>query len=681
MAVNQNRPYERHFVSNIPTLLPAGNTLAALGIGQLGIFDAKTNLSVTAPTYAANRAIYFAQGTPDRSAFPEGAMVPNMVRRSHTVQGKKLIQLRAAKASRGLGEIVTLGFDGVDTTKTLSAKPGQTFYYWVRLTGEPIFNLNPDRAKGVIIQGAVQMPCADECADNCTTVDCNVIADLIIDDWNGVPDGNVPGKIRGGKFLPGGQRANQYVQICKVDACDADPDFNTTDYDNCTLTIPDDGSQSALGVVQAQAGTGFIVTRTGRNGIFSTYETAPKAAPSACPAAFNQAAGTVIPDCDVCPVGTLTPASAEFTLKTDAVLSAGELTALNTVLSALSGETSHTVTLLQLDTLTNIATYTVKIVPADAAGADATTIDAAIIAAGTVTAYVSGSTTLVGITQPFCTLPADTIAWVDNGVVCVRVEVEFKLSLKDDVCGNTYLAELQAAYAEIAVDGGTVAGVVTVNEGSGCVHEYTLTTQSKNCIPDDCCAADVQFPDVPAFNGSEWVPQPLPEATPPCVCGVQFTSNFVPRKETECTFGNWARQVDWVHIEASSHNPDWRSTDLCETDPVATRIQNGKQPNGDGPYVVRLERQDRMYDMDYFYLSPVLREAFDYYFEARFDSFYDMVAVEYEFEYPSNNGFGQTDRDRYVQHFWLPETQATALVNALNTYAVSAGIDIDPIVY
>ena len=73
MSVFQQRPHERHFISNIPNLLPAGLPLSALAQGQIGIFDAKTNLSVTAPTYQTNKAIYFAQGTPDRSNFPEGA--------------------------------------------------------------------------------------------------------------------------------------------------------------------------------------------------------------------------------------------------------------------------------------------------------------------------------------------------------------------------------------------------------------------------------------------------------------------------------------------------------------------------------------------------------------------------------------------------------------------------------
>ena len=62
MSVNQLRPFERHMVSNISTLLAAGQPLSALGVGQIGIFDGKTNLSVTAPTYQVNRKIYFVQG-------------------------------------------------------------------------------------------------------------------------------------------------------------------------------------------------------------------------------------------------------------------------------------------------------------------------------------------------------------------------------------------------------------------------------------------------------------------------------------------------------------------------------------------------------------------------------------------------------------------------------------------
>lgn len=683
MSVNQLRPYERHIVSNISALLPAGNTLAALGTGQIGIFDAKTNLSVTAPTYATNKAIYFAQGTPDRSGFPEGAGVPNIYRKSHVIEGKKLLGLRGKKASRGFGEVVVLGNTGaVGDTNTLSAKPGSTFYYWIRLTGDPIFNLNPDRAKGVIIQGAVQMPCAADCADNCTTVGCNVIADKILEDYNGHFDDESQ-KFVGGKFLPGGQRANAYVQMCKVLGSDCTPTVTTIAYDACELTVADDGSQSALGAVQAQAGGTFIVTRTKRDGIFSTYQTAPKLSPSACPASFDADLGTVISDCDVCPTGyTGTDLSYNFT-----VLYNGDPTGIGAIIKTAVEGVANTgvVTVTQQALGVGITQFTINVVPTVASGtaaaALAVAIEAALVAliATTLPHFVVASTVYFGDTGKFCTktTPAP-VAWTDLGDVCNKAEVSFNILLSVGDCnadptGAALLAELQAAYP-----GTTITSESTAD---ACVHKYTLVTVSQNCVPDNCCAQDVVFPSIAAFNGTSWVAEAVSSPTPDdCNCGIKLTSNFVRRKESECTFGNWVHQTDWAHIEISSHNPDWRSTDLCEQDPIATRVQGGAYPNGEGPMVVRLEKADRMYEMDYFYLSPVLREAFDFYFEAKFDQYYDMVAVDYNYSYASNDGFGQFDTDNYTQYFWLPETETGALTAALNGYAASIPIMIDPVV-
>ena len=678
MAVNQLRPYERHMVSNISALLPAGLTLADLAIGQIGIFDAKTNKSVTAPTYATNKAIYFAQGTPDRSEFPEGAGVPNLYRLSHVIEGKRLLGLRGKKASKGFGEVVVLGNTGaVGDTNSLSAKPGETFYYYIRLTGDPIFNLNPDKAKGVILTGAVQMPCKDECADNCTAIDCNTIADKILEDYNGHFDDESQ-KFVGGKFLPGGQRANKYVQMTKVLGSDCTPSLSTVDFDACSITVADDGSQSALGAVQAQA-AGFQVTRKSRTGIFSTYETAPKLSPSACPSAFDAEIGTVIGNCDTCPAGYSAVPQADVFKGTYLGDTTGIAAAIDAAITAIGGGvTAVSVTLETV--IPGTSTFTATVVAAGATTAGA--IDAALVAliATTLPGYLPGSTSFFQVTDKACvkTTPAP-ISWTDLGVVCHKVETVFTILLSDEHCGSdptgaALLATLTAAYASYGT-------VVRTSSAENCVHQFTLTALSANCVSDACSADDVVFPSIPAYNGTAWVAQPLSAPTPTtCNCGIKLTSNFVRRKETECTFGNWVHQTDWAHIEISSHNPDWRSTDLCEQDPIATRVQNGAYPNGEGPMVVRLEKQDRMYDMDYWYLQVNLREAFDFYFEAKFDVYYDMVAVDYNFVYPSNNGFGQVDTDQYTQYFWLPETETGALVAALNSYAVSVPIMIDPLV-
>lgn len=683
MSVFQQRPHERHFVSNIPNLLQAGQPLSSLGVGQIGIFDAKTNLSVTAPTYQTNKAIYFAQGTPDHSNYPEGAGIPNIYRKSQLIQGKKLVSLRGRAASRGRGEIVTLGYDGSDPTKTLSAKPGETFYYWIRLTGEPIFNLNPDRSKGVIIQGSVQMPCADDCSDNCGLVDCNTIADLILRDLNphqNPQNPNSPLNITGGKFLPGGQRLTDYVRVSKVSTCDQPTIFQT--FSDATIAVPDNGTQSDLGKVQA-AYPGLSVIRVSRVGIISTYQTLI-ATGGVAPIAYVQAGPTIVNGCATCPVGaTFLPAVDQFQLT---VTGNGATDQSSIIITALISYSDVTVSLLQVDRLTGTATYQINILSGTAS---ATSVLVAVT--GSVTGVVT-DVVFVGTQASACQLPASTFDWTLSSCESQATYLgTFTLTLKDITCGpcdsastgdtsnegdETYYTQIYARY----VATGLASGLTVSAAGVNCTRQYTLTVIS-NLGAIGCTNDEVVFPIVPDFNEQRWLFTGLVGVSPSgCSCGVQLESHFHPRKEHECTFGYFVRQYDWVHIEISSHNPDWRSTDLCEVDPIATRIQNGAYPNGDGSAVARLEKQDRMYDFDYFYLAPNLREGFDFYFETRFDAYYDMVAVEYELEYASNNGFGQYDRDRYIQYFWLPEGQTSQLTTALNTYAASANINIDPVI-
>jgi hypothetical protein len=666
MAVFQNRPYERHIVSNIPTLLSTGSTLDQLAVGQIGIFDAKTNLAVTAPTYAANKAIYIAQGTPDRSNFPEGAGVPNILRKTHTIQGKRLISLRGKKGNLGYGELVTLGFDGVDVSKTLTAKPGETFYYWVRLTGDPIFNLNPDRSKGVIIQGAVQMPCADECSDNCGTVDCNTIADLVVADYNT-------------KLLPGGQKANKYVQISKIlGTCEAPTPEVTLGY--CTLVVPDNGTDYDLGQVQAQF-PGAI--KLSRDGVFTTYALATDNGSACdCPTGSYNAPNTVIytdcasGDCDALG-GTFAEAADVYEFKTEGVLSGGNITTLQNAIIATVA-TDSVITLVQTDVNINVSTYKVTVVPSGAISA--ATVESTLAGAG-VSAYIAGSSSFVGVQAATCTISGATYSWSGDcvgGTICNLYTGTFKATVGNTCNAAVTAAEVEALYPTGNTPGSRV-GSVTIVASNDCNTLVSMNILSE-CVVGACnSASELVFKTPVPFRGYSFTKVEA-DALTGCVCGLQFESVYVPRQTKECTFDQFAYQTDWVHVEVSSHNPDWRSTDLCEVDPIATRIRHGAYPNGAGQAVARLEKQDRMYDMDYFYMSPVLREAFDFYFETDLQATYDMVAVEYEFQYSSNNGFGQSDNDRYIQYFWLPEGQAGALVAALNGYAASVPVQVDPIV-
>lgn len=555
MAVFQNRPYERHIVSNIPNLLAAGKTLADLGVGQIGIFDAKTNLSVTAPTFATNKALYIAQGTPDRSNFPEGAGVPNVYRKTHVIKGNSLKNLFGKKANVGQAEVVVLGNTGITgDTKTLTGKPGETFYYWVRLTGDPIFNLNPDRSKGVIIMGAVQLPCEDACTDSCGLVDGKVIADLVVADYNT-------------KLLPGGQKASQYVSANTIFQTSNPVSLTTVPFYTYTLVVP--------------TGSGNNVTPEYIQGLVAA-----------------------------------------------SIDNVAQVTQGNSV----NGYTTYTI----LSDANNLSLPEF-------------TFPDGIVYEGCV----------------FVPQTGDKFSWSDAVETCNKVEVSYELYIRGDDCGTSFLTAIQDEYADI------LAGSGVVEDASGtCGYKYTLTTLSENCVPETCAPEEVVFPVLPPFNGVEWTAIPLTQPSP-TFAGIEFKSVYVPRVTREATFDQFAYQTDYVHIEVSSHNPDWRSTDLCEQDPISTRVQNGKYPNGAGQAVARLEKADRMYDMDYFYMSPVLREAFDFYFETKFDQYYDQLVVEYEHSYSSNDGFGQYDHDRFRQSIWLPTTQATALLTALNNYVAS----------
>lgn len=558
MAVFQNRPYERHLVSNVPTLLAAGKTLADLAVGQIGIFDAKTNLSVSAPTFATNKALYIAQGTPDKSDFPEGAGVPNIYRKTHVIKGNSLKNLFGKKANVGQSEIVILGNTGIaGDTKTLTGKPGDTFYYYVRLTGDPIFNLNPDRSKGVIIMGAVQLPCEDACTDSCGLVDGKVIADLVVADYNT-------------KLLPGGQKASKYAEANVIFQTSNPVSLTTVPFYTYTLIVP--------------TGTGNNVTPQYIQGLIGA------------------------------------------SISNVAIVTQG-----NTV----NGYTNYTI--LSDDNGLLLPDFTFP---------DGTSFDGC----------------------NFVPQTGDTFSWSAAVETCNKVAVSYELFIRGDECGTSFLTEIQAQYASYLEPTG-VTGVVEDASGT-CGFKYTLTTLSENCVSEGCAVEEVVFPILPDFNGVAWSAVALAQPSP-TFAGIEFKSVYVPRVTREATFDQFAYQTDYVHIEVSSHDPDWRSTDICSQDPISTRIQGGKYPNGAGQAVARLEKADRMYDMDYFYCSPTLREAFDFYFETKFDQYYDQLTIEYEFSYSSNDGFGQNDHDTYRQSIWLPTTQATNLLTLLNNYAAS----------
>ena len=178
VGLNQN--FTKVFVTNNNTLLAAGTT-TALADGQLGIFNADTYVADATPTWAEEKAIIIAQGTPDYSGFPSGAGIRNETDKSKIIVGKKITGWRRKDYSAGANHIMTIGWDGVNgnkDTKNMDIKCDEVKHLYIRLTGKPIEDLFPG---GYMLHVEAQGPCCETCGDNCADVDPTMLRDQFYD--------------------------------------------------------------------------------------------------------------------------------------------------------------------------------------------------------------------------------------------------------------------------------------------------------------------------------------------------------------------------------------------------------------------------------------------------------------------------------------------------------------------
>jgi hypothetical protein len=122
MSMN-NRSFRDVFVVNNPALLASGDS-TDLAIGQLGIFDydpKRDSLATLTPNYLVNRAIQLVIGTPPVPTNLLGA-VADQSKRSKPIKGKKITGWQGRAADHGQHQIITLGYDGYNTHKTLFAR-------------------------------------------------------------------------------------------------------------------------------------------------------------------------------------------------------------------------------------------------------------------------------------------------------------------------------------------------------------------------------------------------------------------------------------------------------------------------------------------------------------------------------------------------------------------------------
>lgn len=620
-----NQSFKRTFVTNTGVLLPAGNSTPDLAVHQVGLFDGNTYQSTVTPTYFDNKTLVIGWGYPDT---PNAALMDGLTNQNELVyiKGRSITDVRVKRAVHGRPEIVTLGFSGsVSDTDTLSVKPGETKYFYVRLTGAPIDRIYSKQ--GFIRRYAVEGPCIDDCADGCATdADNRAVADSLVKQITNDP------KVKG------------LIKVSKIESCDPALTPDTISAYAFRLTVADDNSAEALGYVQTQY-PGFKVTKVQHVGIYSTYELVRDA--NTTPTAFSNAGLTIIPDCATCPAGyTSVTSKFVYEVKRADDGDATALTTINTDYGIVSPETS-----VRLSYQNGTSIYV-------------------IVSSTSQTASGTDQFKSLGFSTQSCVLTTPTTtAWTLYATLTRYAKV-YQLTLADE-CDADRLTDVQAAFPDLTV---------SLVDGDGdCAHTYETTVYSDPVDPT-CSIELLKFTAPDAFEGTPWVevaPDALADGTT-CLVGVKFESAWVDRITNNCTYGYYPYEADGVHIEVSEYDANYNGEpEKCKLPSTAVKtIQSLIYPQGEGSYVRLLEEKSKELFTKNRSFDPIRREIEGYAFAADPYKYYDEISIDFSTDYPVG-GFSQRYTDNHTLRIFVQEGLGGAIVTALNRYITSPEIGLD----
>lgn len=611
------------FVTNSPALLANGQTVDNLAVGQIGILDAKTNLAVTAPTYANNKALKLVWGTPNVDLGISSGF-PNENEYSKLIKGKLVRAFRGKSAVHAQTPQWTVGWSGgVSDTDTISGKAGEAKNLYIHLSGTIIERLYSKQ--GITKVFVSTPPCTDDCSLGCDVQDCSVITDQIVSQINNDKD------------------FRKFIRAKAIKSCNQG--LTTGSCYAFEVAICDTGDDVALGLAQAQYPT-LSLYRAGRQGSISTYRVVKST--NVAPADITNSGIVYVPNCPTCPSGyTSVTSKFVYEVKRADAGTAGALTTLIADYGVIAPETA-----VRINYEYGVSTYIIALAASHA---------------------VVGTDELhfLGNSQFACTLTSpSTFSWA-LAETLENQQRKVRLTIGDTVCGSDRLAELQARYPSLSVS--------LVSASGSCVHTYEATITSE-CYSTGCAIEDAKFTLPQIFEGVSWVLVPLTPSTTGCKCGILIESAFFSNNTNECTFDALPYENDVVHVQVSNYNPDYNADVCSETDWAVKQIRQVVYPQGDGAYVQRLEKESKSYDLRERAFEPLLRELQGYSFQARTGVFYDEYVLQFETKWFTSGGWAEEYAQVFNLHVFFPEGTGAAFEAAINGYLSSAAIQEDAVV-
>lgn len=637
MASSQfNQSYRQVMVSGVPTPLSTG-TFKDLAAEQIGLFSLAENGTIKVADGTEEKLV-LAQGTADYTAKGKtyGGGFSNAPRKTKEFSPENITSFKGIKSNRNhQGQIVALGYDGVDASKTLTALLDvKDLRINVRLWGNLIQKVTGNR-KTLTIPLYINKGCLSNGCDVNSIVAGETIADSLI-------------KQIEASYLTTGYKLTDLVQVRKVKKYAVEPAAATglIPFHKFTVSVFDDGSNAALGLIQSQY-PGKVVTRESRTGTSSVYQvwtqdTFTTVYAPTVPASVSLAARTIA-NCETCPSGST---------KLDSV-KAYELKGLASVAAPVIA--GGTVSLVGNSGVSR--TYIVTF-------AD-TVVDATIIAAGVALGY---TTKLISITRDICNFTAATYTWSNVGSAN-KAPADWKITIADTECGTDRLAELQANYPGFTV---------SLDVNGNCANTYKLTNYSEPVEPG-CYPDDYKYIYPSAFENKEWVKFTttlvIPvctetTSTSPCIAvGVVFESkieeNFLVDDYTYGYYGYDQNRIDPVHIEISVQSLDQNSNACDEPTYPVTKLQSILLPRGEGRFIMERERESLGYEMHKWSTNPLVNKAFGFTWNAKDGKFYDEYQIGITHTW-KQGGFSQDSKDSYLVSVFFEEGQGKQFESLIN---------------
>ena len=435
-----------YFVGSGLVLTDGSKTTADLVPLQLGIFNSKNYKALSSATANAKAVpeIIVAMGSPnaEKISWTNAAMSFKSV----PIQASKLIAWRKSSPKKPAQHKVVIGWDGTTDCKTIDAECDKTYTLHLQLEGSPTTRFFG--AKPLTETFVYHTPCCTDCVSGCTA-DVEAMVDEYINQINVHP------------------RISPFVKAEKLVTYSAAPTTETVAYESYTLTIADEGLIQDLAKTQATY-PNAVVTRSKREGIYSTY-TLVQIASEGAPSAYSNEANVVISNCTDCPSGyTLVGKKYKYKVqKQDAGTSAN----LATIASGYSDSGAY-----RLSYVNGESTYVVH---------NTTGTTPSAVVAGDIVTYI-------GFDAAHCTLTsATTTAWEASDAYYKEVR-ELCVVLGDEACddvsGTSQLAAIVDFYSGNEY---VVADSIAQADNGTCANTYTLKQVSENLLKESECATGI----------------------------------------------------------------------------------------------------------------------------------------------------------------------------------------------